>query len=127
MLQRGLKFKKDTNVTCLFEYGQRIKTGRDILKLLDLWDSRVPMHTFPEHFCFVKGKTTTLAKAKICANLLDLFHVPLHNIEVHFQWTVSCAIIRCHIIFSNICQKELCSSVKEFVILQSRNTEHSDF
>jgi len=63
MLQRGLKFKKDTKVTCLFEYGQRIKTGRDILKLLDLWDSRVPMHTFPKLFCFVKGKTTTLAKA----------------------------------------------------------------
>jgi hypothetical protein len=37
---------------------------------------------------FSKAKTTTVAKAKIYANLLDLFHLPLHNIEVHFQWTL---------------------------------------
>ena len=83
MLQRGLKFKKDTNVTCLFEYGQRIKNGRDILKLLDLWDSRVPMHTFPEHFCFMKGKTTTLAKATFTYH--GAFVSTYHLIHIHIS------------------------------------------
>jgi len=45
--------------------------------------NKVPMHSFPELFSFVKSKTTILAAGKECENLLDLFHLPLSQQAFH--------------------------------------------
>ena len=54
-----------------------INNAKSCFLWTDLWNNKVPMHTYPELFSFVKSKTTILAEAKSRENILNLFHLPL--------------------------------------------------
>lgn len=54
-----------------------INNARSCCLWLDLWNSNVPMHSYPELFSFARSKTTILAEAKSRDSILSLFHLPL--------------------------------------------------